>query len=273
MNRNDAPKKQPVPFAVNGQREGLLNNTPAGDNTASYNDGFPPVTMILKAAGGLPPKGQDMNQILFELASGIRWSQAGGSYNYDATFSESIGGYPAGATLEATDGSGQWITVTDANKNDPEAGSPSSSGWRPLNQIGITTVSGISSSAVTLTALQAAKPVIFLTGALAANVSVIFPAWDKVWKVVNLCTGPFTLTLKTAGGNAVTVPQGGNLEIFGDGANVYSYFGSAAYRGVGTSSGTVAAGDDSRITGALQKTGNLSELTDKAGARSNLGLG
>lgn len=42
---------------------------------------------------------------------------------------------------------------------------------------------------------------------------------------------------------------------------------------VGTTSGTVAAGDDSRITGAAQKASNLSDLPSASTARSNLGLG
>jgi hypothetical protein len=41
---------------------------------------------------------------------------------------------------------------------------------------------------------------------------------------------------------------------------------------VGTIAGSVAAGNDSRIVGALQKTNNLSDLTDPAAARANLGL-
>ncbi|HFJ7276522.1 TPA: phage tail protein, partial [Escherichia coli] len=44
-------------------------------------------------------------------------------------------------------------------------------------------------------------------------------------------------------------------------------------RDVGTTVGTVAAGDDLRITGALQKENNLYELTNKSDARANLGLG
>jgi hypothetical protein len=41
----------------------------------------------------------------------------------------------------------------------------------------------------------------------------------------------------------------------------------------GTSSDTIAAGNDTRIVQAAQKTNNLSDLTDATTARSNLGLG
>ncbi|MGG6193070.1 gp53-like domain-containing protein [Pantoea allii] len=129
MNLNDAPKKQPVPFAVNGQREDLLPTTPAGDNTASYDAGFPPVTMILKAAGGRPPKGQDINQILYELSNLARWSSAGALNKFDSSFSTSIGGYPKGATIIGDDGSSFYQSTIDNNTNNPNS---STTGWKNL---------------------------------------------------------------------------------------------------------------------------------------------
>ncbi|HFP9365379.1 TPA: phage tail protein [Raoultella ornithinolytica] len=49
--------------------------------------------------------------------------------------------------------------------------------------------------------------------------------------------------------------------------------GNSATRDVGTEVGTVAAGDDLRITGALQKEKNLSDLSNPSEALKALGLG
>ncbi|TDN54891.1 hypothetical protein EC843_101950 [Buttiauxella sp. JUb87] len=126
MNRTDAPVKQSTPFAVNGQREPILPTTPAGDSTASYSDGFPPITMILKSAGGLPPKGQDMNQILFELSALARWASSGATNAWDAAFSTAIGGYPMGAVVLGTDGTTQYKNTVDSNTTNPNTGG---AGW------------------------------------------------------------------------------------------------------------------------------------------------
>ncbi|EBS0583393.1 phage tail protein [Salmonella enterica subsp. enterica serovar Newport] len=49
--------------------------------------------------------------------------------------------------------------------------------------------------------------------------------------------------------------------------------GNSATLNVGTTQGTVAAGDDSRITGAMQKDQNLADVPDKVLARQSLQLG
>ena len=126
MNRTDAPKKQPIAFGVNGPREDLPDTTPSGDNTASYNSGFPPITMTLKSAGGLPPKGQDMNQILYELSSLSRWASSGAINSYDAEFSTAISGYPSGAVLLGDDGKTIYASTINANTNNPNS---STVGW------------------------------------------------------------------------------------------------------------------------------------------------
>lgn len=127
MNRSDSPKKQPKPFGVNGQRVAILPTTPAGDNSASYEQGFPPITMILKSAGGLPPKGQDMNQILYELSALGRWSSTGALNTFDSEFASEISGYPSGAMLISDDGERIFINTTEGNLSDPNN---NGAGWK-----------------------------------------------------------------------------------------------------------------------------------------------
>ncbi|EJJ9777942.1 phage tail protein, partial [Escherichia coli] len=129
MNRSESPKKQPKPFGVNGQRVAILPTTPAGDNSASYEQGFPPITMILKSAGGLPPKGQDMNQILYELSALGRWSSTGALNTFDSEFASEISGYPSGAMLISDDGERIFINTTEGNLSDPNS---NGTGWKDI---------------------------------------------------------------------------------------------------------------------------------------------
>ncbi len=138
MNRTDAPAKQPKPFGINGQREPLLPTTPSGDNTASYEQGFPPITMILKSAGGLPPKGQDMNQILYELSDIGRWASTGAVNTFDSAFASAIGGYPKGSMLVSDDLTKFYISINDENTNNPNE---MATGWQDLPTfLGLTNV-------------------------------------------------------------------------------------------------------------------------------------
>jgi hypothetical protein len=72
---------------------------------------------------------------------------------------------------------------------------------------------------------------------------------------------------------ALPLLQGGTGATAASGARTNLGLGGAAVLNVGTSTGTVAAGNDARITGALQAANNLADLGSAPSARSNLGLG
>ncbi|MDG9983979.1 phage tail protein [Klebsiella michiganensis] len=92
---------------------------------------------------------------------------------------------------------------------------------------------------------------------------------------VQLVIDPALATLTQETGDKRYLRQAQNLADLNDTeeARENLELGNSATRDVGTTAGTVAAGDDSRITGALQKESNLSDLTDTAEARENLELG
>jgi len=121
--------------------------------------------MTLKSAGGKPPKGEDMNQILYELAQNARWNQAGAGYQFDNAFSTGISGYPLGAIVQNLTGDGTWINTLDGNTNNPEVSTATPlTGWIPLNSNGTTTITGLANADVTPTTLQASKIILLLQG-------------------------------------------------------------------------------------------------------------
>lgn len=91
---------------------------------------------------------------------------------------------------------------------------------------------------VTLTAVEAGNGILVFTGALTASISVIVPtAPTRPWVVFNNTTGAFTLTVKTASGTGVAVPQGRREIVYCDGTNVapaFSDFVDVALEGVPT---------------------------------------
>lgn len=226
MQSSNAPSKIVLPFAENGNKNIIPVDSQIGitAGAASLEDGFPPLTMTPVAAGGVPPSGLDMNGILNEVSAIVRWANAGGGYAYDSDFATdaNVGGYPKGARVMRSDGTGYWFNTAENNVTDPESAGAAAAGWVPDYQSGATAIS-MSGSSVTLTELQYGKRVIVLSGVITASLNVIFPSIVSEWVIINNTTGDFNLYAKTAGGIPVKIHD--VTSIVCDGTNVKNSIG------------------------------------------------
>ena len=90
------------PFNYSGVNRNNIPLTSSSPN-ASYQDGFPPVTMEAYGSGGVPPAGQDFNGIFYDLSDLLVWINSGGLFIYNAAFAGAVG-YPVGARVISNDG-------------------------------------------------------------------------------------------------------------------------------------------------------------------------
>ena len=223
MQLSNIPGKLVLPFANAGGKSTIPVASQIGitAGAASLTDGFPPLTRTPIAAGGVPPSGLDMNGILYEMSAIVRWANAGGGYPFDSIFATdtNVGGYPKGARIMRADGAGYWYNTTDNNVTDPESAGAAAAGWVPDFTTGVAAVT-MTSANVTLTPAQYGKSVIVISGALTANLNLIFPPIVGSWGIINNTTGNFTITAKTDAGNGVAI--GNVMSVYGDGSNIYS---------------------------------------------------
>ena len=118
------PKLLSKPWAS----DGLKNNIPAERNgglaqeAATYAEGFPSITMTPISVGGKPPRGKDMNGVLYEISAHTVWQNQGGRYRFDQTFCDAIGGYPKGSVLISDTLDTEYISLVDANTHNPNSG-------------------------------------------------------------------------------------------------------------------------------------------------------
>jgi len=233
-----APTKITVPWASSGTYTTIPS---AADNVlgrAGWDLGFPPINLTAKEAGGIPPFGQDMNGLGYAVSAALRWLEGvSGAYPYDSAFATAVGGYPVGALVWRTDGSGYWRNTVGGNLTDPEA---FGAGWQP-EQAGVATVA-MSNANVTLAALQAGRSIIMITGTLTANLNLIFPTYAQQWLIVNAASGAYSVTCKTASGSGVAVATGATAQVYGDGTNIIlSQANPAMYSPIQSISASVAA--------------------------------
>jgi hypothetical protein len=200
-----------------------IPETTVTPGAASFDKGFPLLTMTAPAAGGIPPFGQDMNGILFQATSILNFLNAGQTFVYDSGFATAIGGYAQGSILARADHTGFWLCISNGNTTDPDAGG---AGWAAINNYGYAALSA-SIGSQTISALNAARPVVVVSGTLTGNATIVFPTTLQSWLIVNNTTGAFNLTCKTLAGTGVIIPPGGfnsPTGIYGDGTNIYNSF-------------------------------------------------
>lgn len=222
MNSSDTPSRITKAFGVNG----LKNTIPVDSSTstenngvATFDKGFPAVTMQPLSAGGIPPSGKDINGVLYSTTIQQQWQNAGMTYPFSQDFSDAVSGYPKGAIVPSSVYTGQWLNLNEANGTSPESPTGASTGWVPINNYGVTQIT-MTTGSIVMSSLQAAKDRIIISGALTTNVNLIFPAWIKSWVVHNNCTGNFTVTCRTASGSGVVVIPGLVSRLFCDGVNI-----------------------------------------------------
>ena len=101
-------------FANNGIKN-TIPDTTLNQGYASYDEGFPAITMQPKESGGLPPRGQDMNGILNELSQFNQYQQMGGTYGLDNNILTN-GGYAKNSIVYQDDG--MYRSLIDNNTDD-----------------------------------------------------------------------------------------------------------------------------------------------------------
>lgn len=84
------PSKIPQAWAADGDYN-IIPTTDPGTGLCSWPLGFPTETQTPIAAGGTPPRRQDMNGALNWLSQHLLWTQQGGLWQYDALVDYEVG--------------------------------------------------------------------------------------------------------------------------------------------------------------------------------------
>lgn len=114
------PKQIITPWAENGLKNDIPNirelSTP--QEGATYQDGFPSITMTPISVGGKPPSGRDMNGILYEITANLAFLSRGKHYKFNQDYCSAINGYPKGAILINNAETALYISRVDQNQID-----------------------------------------------------------------------------------------------------------------------------------------------------------
>lgn len=177
-------------------------------------------------ASNVPPSRQRFNWILNWLANAARYFLQLGVPEWSATESYVAGArvQTGGVTYKALAASTNVTPGTNASKWE-KWGFLDSEIQPRVDKLLTKSVAG--GADVTLSAAEADNGILVFTGTLTGNINVIVPNAARRWNVKNSTTGAFSLTVKTASGAGVSIPQASaGAAVFCDGANfVYSATG------------------------------------------------
>lgn len=113
----------PEPFAENGAKNTIPDQSPGGtEPNASWNTGFPPITMLNRQAGGKPPLGADFNGILNALSQHAFFTQSGCIFPWRGSEDDFPGlNYLVGAHVLGADMK-EYIAVQPSGPDIPASG-------------------------------------------------------------------------------------------------------------------------------------------------------
>ena len=119
-------------------------------------------------------------------------------------------------------------------------------------------------TAVNGTTDEARMAIVDFTGALTAGRTITIPSVSKVYYMRNSTTGGFSLSVKTSGGNTITIGNGNSVNFFCDGTNCVKAF-EIDLNEVTSGTLAIASGGTGAITAAAARTSlgadNASNLT------------
>ena len=120
----------PIRFAANGLKSVIQKVLQSGQDPEdmTWNLGTPQITMIPKEDGGLPPKGQDFNGVLYTLSDHAVQRQNGGQIVFSDDVVTEYGGYATGSIVQSDDTLRHFRSLINNNAFNPNT-QPISGRW------------------------------------------------------------------------------------------------------------------------------------------------
>lgn len=111
----------PIQFALNGVKNPIQKELQVGQDLedATWNNGWGTITMIPKEDGGLAPKGQDFNGVLYTMSDHLVHRQNGQQILFSQDVVTEFGGYATGSIIQSDDFTKHYRSLIDNNTFNP----------------------------------------------------------------------------------------------------------------------------------------------------------